>query len=102
MTEVIKEPILLKHISNDLGLHNGTVIVYCNNQSIIHLAKNHVFHEKSKHIDVSLHFVRDVVAAGEIKLEKISIKENPLDMFTIALLAAKFRHCLNLISMENC
>ncbi|RVW67938.1 Retrovirus-related Pol polyprotein from transposon TNT 1-94 [Vitis vinifera] len=55
MTEVVKEAIWLKGIIEELGMYRGKVIVYCDNQSPIHLAKNQFFHKRSKHIDVRLH-----------------------------------------------
>ena len=66
MTEAVKETIWLKGITEESAMNRGKVVVYCDNQSAIHLAKNQSFHERSKHIDVRLHFVRDIVVAGEI------------------------------------
>ncbi|RVW41325.1 Retrovirus-related Pol polyprotein from transposon TNT 1-94 [Vitis vinifera] len=77
MTEVVKEAIWLKGITKDLAMYRGKVVVYCDNQSAIHLAKNQSFHEMSKHIDVRLHFVRDIIAAGEIGVGK-TVEDFPL------------------------
>ena len=33
--------------------------MHCDNQSVIYLAQNSVFHEKTKHIEVDYHFIRD-------------------------------------------
>ena len=63
MIEAMKEAIQLKGITEDLAMYRGKVVVYCDNQSAIHLAKNQSFHERSKDIDVRLHFVRDIIAA---------------------------------------
>eukprot|EP00253_Pinus_taeda_P002464 PITA_02464 len=41
--------------------------VYCDNQSCINLSENPVFHDRSKHIDIQCHFIRDCVQ-GAIKL----------------------------------
>lgn len=103
MTEVIKEGMWLKDIFHELSLHNDTATVYCDNQSTIHLAKSHVFHERSKLIDIHLHFVRYVISSGDqIKLKKVSIEENLAYMFTKALTTTKFRHSLNLVNMRTC
>ncbi|KAL6327303.1 hypothetical protein AAG906_018605 [Vitis piasezkii] len=78
MTEAVKEAIWLKGITEELVMYRGKVVVYCDNQSAIHLAKNQSFHERSKHIDVRLHFVRDIIVTGEIgvgKLSRLPIRE---------------------------
>nr|CAN67902.1 hypothetical protein VITISV_037907 [Vitis vinifera] len=101
MTEVVKEVIWLKGIIEELAMYKGKVVVYCDNQSAIHLAKNQSFHERSKHIDVRLHFVRDIIAVGEIGVGKVPTKDNPSDMLTKSLNVTKFKHCLNLINMGD-
>lgn len=102
MIEAIKEAIWLKGISKELSMCEGRVTVYCDNQSTIYLAKNHVYHERSKHIDIRLRFVRDIIAAGEVQVEKIPTEENPSYMMTKPLSTTKFGHCLDLINMNNC
>ena len=72
LTETIKEGIWLKGITNELGISGNLVKLFCDSQSSIHLSKNTTFHERTKHIDVRLHFVRDIISCGVIKVEKIS------------------------------
>ncbi|KAE8700517.1 hypothetical protein F3Y22_tig00110556pilonHSYRG00215 [Hibiscus syriacus] len=96
VTEAIKEAMWLQGMVEELGIQQKVLTVFCDNQSTIHLTRNQVFHERSKHIDVKLHFVRDVVTKGSITVKKIPTEENPADMLTKALPATKFRHCLDL------
>ena len=101
-TEAIKEAIWLKGITTELGFNSEIVLVHCDNQSALHLMKNPMFHERSKHIDIKLHFIRDVIAKGEIQVKKIGTKENPADMLTKYVPLAKFRLCLNLLNILSC
>ena len=57
-------------------------IVYCNNQSTIHLTKKQMYHQRTKHIDVTMLFIRDTIAQGAITVEKISTADNPVAMLT--------------------
>lgn len=68
-----------------------SVTVHCDSQSAIYLSKHQVFHERSKHIDVKLHFVRDITAKKEVKMEKISTVDNSADAMTKVLPQAKFK-----------
>ena len=70
LTEAIKEVIWLNGITNELGIACSLVKLLCNSQSAVHLSKNNMFPERTKHIDMRLHFVRDIISQGIIKLDK--------------------------------
>ena len=99
LTEDIKEAMWLKGITNELGLTGRLVKLYCDSQSAIHLSKNTMFHERTKHIDVRLHFARDIISHGIINVEKISTLINPADMITKAIPIGKFEEALNLLNV---
>lgn len=48
------------------------VVIYVDNRSAIDLAKNPVFHGRSKHIDIRYHFIRECVEKGEIMIKHVS------------------------------
>jgi hypothetical protein len=56
-----------------------------------------MFHERSNHIDVKYHYVRDVVAQGKLKVCKISTHNNPANMMTKSVPVAKFELCSSLV-----
>ena len=87
---------------SELGFNQSQVTIHSYSQSALHLAKHQVFHERSKHIDVKLHFVRDIVSKGEVKIEKVSTEDNPADMMTKPLSSNKFSHCLRLVNIGIC
>jgi len=64
----VKEAIWLHWLLKDLGVGQKQLEVYSDNQSVIHLAKNQVFHALTKHIDVRYLFVREILKEEEIVL----------------------------------
>ena len=44
------------------------VTLHCDNRSALHIARNPVFHERTKHIEVDCHFTRDKVMEGLLQL----------------------------------
>ncbi|XP_066373894.1 uncharacterized mitochondrial protein AtMg00810-like [Miscanthus floridulus] len=48
-------------------LHRAT-LVYCDNISVVYLSNNPVQHQRTKHIEIDLHFVRDRVALGQVRI----------------------------------
>ena len=91
-TEAMKESIWLKGLVAKLSLVQLESILRCDSQSSIHLIKNQRFHERTKHIDVRFHFIRDVVNEGVIKVENVITDDNAADMLTKVVPLAKFAH----------
>ena len=73
--------------------------LFCDNQNAIFLTKDQRFHERTKHIDVRYHFVREVIARGDIVVSKVGTQDNSADMMTKSLPIAKFVHCSNLVGL---
>jgi hypothetical protein len=99
VTEAIKEAIWLYELLKDLGVGQKHLVVYCDSQSAIHLAKNQVFHARTKHNDVRYHFVREILEEEEILIHKIHTMKNPTDMMTKMVITSKFKHCLDLVNI---
>ncbi|KAG8473076.1 hypothetical protein CXB51_035013 [Gossypium anomalum] len=98
--EACKAAIWLKGLFSELNEALQISTVFCDSQSAIFLTKNQMFHERTKHIDVRYHFVRDIITRGDIFVRKISTHENPADMMTKSLPITKFEHCLNLVGVH--
>ncbi|KAG8499034.1 hypothetical protein CXB51_005442 [Gossypium anomalum] len=100
ITEACKEAIWLKGLFSELNKDLQISTVFCDSQSAIFLTKDQMFHERTKHIDVRYHFVRDIIARGDIVVSKISTHKNPADMTTKSLPITKFEHCLDLVGVH--
>uniref|UniRef100_A0A2N9FGL6 CCHC-type domain-containing protein n=1 Tax=Fagus sylvatica TaxID=28930 RepID=A0A2N9FGL6_FAGSY len=98
VAEAAKEALWLKGLVKELGLNQGGVQMHCDSQSAIYLAKNQVYHARTKHIDVRFHKIRELIVTGDIVLEKVHTSENAADMLTKPVTTAKFKHCLDLVN----
>jgi hypothetical protein len=58
-----------------------------------------MFYERTKHIDVKYHYVREVIPEGKLKVPKISTHDNPTDMMTKPVPIAKFEFCSILVGI---
>nr|GEU52714.1 ribonuclease H-like domain-containing protein [Tanacetum cinerariifolium] len=63
----------------------SATLVYCNNASAIYLTVNHVQHHQTKHIEIDIHFVRDMVARGHVRVLHVPSRYQYADIFTKGL-----------------
>nr|XP_016507955.1 PREDICTED: uncharacterized mitochondrial protein AtMg00810-like [Nicotiana tabacum] len=74
ISKVVAELSWVARLLSDFGIPTTTVIpVFCDNQAAIHIAKNPVFHERTKHIEVDCHFIRTKFTEGPISLHHFHI-----------------------------
>lgn len=108
LVETIKEGLWLRGITEELGYDQTEVVVGCDSQSPICLAKNNVFHDRTKHVAVSKHvalkmsFVRDMIEAGEVVIQKVHTSTNPADMLTKVIPSNKFEQALVDLGVAYC
>jgi hypothetical protein len=81
---------LARLLGDLLGRDVGAVELRVDNQSSLALVKNPVFYERSKHIRVRYHFIRDCLAEGSIKARYINTKDQLADLLTKPLGRIKF------------
>jgi len=79
-----------------------SIKIYVDNVFAINLAKNPVFHQRSKHIDIRYHFLRDQVRKNMIKLEYCKSEDQIADIFTKPLKINVFIKLRNLLEQEGC
>ena len=77
------EAIWLRQLQEELGMKDaGPTLIYEDNQGAISMAKNPVFHKRTKHIQIRYHFVREAVEDEVITLEYCRTSEMLADSFT--------------------
>lgn len=66
-------------------LTNPTPILYCDNQSAIAISENDKFHNRTKHIDIRHHYIRDMIKSNQVSLEWIESGKQQADILTKGL-----------------
>ena len=83
LTHAIQEGKFLLMLLNEMLPSNSVEMkIGVDNQSALMLAKNPICHQRSKHIDVKYHFIRDEVMNGIVSLSYVPSFENRADVFT--------------------
>ncbi|XP_015168338.1 uncharacterized mitochondrial protein AtMg00810-like [Solanum tuberosum] len=79
LASTVAELVWLRGLLSELGVGlNGPITVFCDSKSAIQIATNPVFHERTKHIDIDCHFIREKVQMGLVKLLHIPLLNNRL------------------------
>jgi hypothetical protein len=78
-----------------------TIVIHCDNQSCLKLTENPVFHDRSKHIEMKYHFIRDMVQRRTIKLQYIRTDEQITDILTKPLSLGKFVYFRDKLGMAE-
>lgn len=92
MAAAASEVTWVVRLLQELGIPNlAPVTLHCDNQSSIHIAKNPVCHERTKHIEIDMHFTRDKVLEGLIQLSYLPTRHQLADLLTKILPSAHLK-----------
>jgi hypothetical protein len=100
LSEGAKEGVWLRRLLGDLGYGPGPVPLLCDSASARSLAHNPVMHGRTKHIEVHHHFVRDMVAAGEVLVREVRTHLQDADFLTKPLSGSKHKECCKRVGLE--
>ncbi|KAJ4789630.1 Copia protein [Rhynchospora pubera] len=93
MASTASELTWIKQLLADLKIaHEEPMKMFCDNQAARHIAANPVFHERTKHIEVDCHFIREKIQAKDIETPYVKSKDQLADIFTKGLSIKAFEN----------
>ncbi|GKA68571.1 ribonuclease H-like domain-containing protein [Tanacetum coccineum] len=82
---------ILRNLIRELHTHlSSATLVYCDNVSAIYLSSNPIQHQRTKHIEIDIHVVRDLIVVGQVRVFHVPSRYQYADIFTKGLSSTLF------------
>eukprot|EP00253_Pinus_taeda_P012236 PITA_12236 len=100
--EASKEALWLRQILSEFGFEQQhPTTLWCDNQSAIQLCKDPVQHQRRKHIELHMHFIRKLIHDHVLEVQYCSTDDQVADIFTKALTESKFTKLRYMLGVQE-
>ena len=90
------ELIWLKQLLQELRFSKDEqMMIVCENQTALHITSNPIFHERTKHIELNYHFIREKTASGCMTTSFVNSSDQLADIFTKSLRCLRIQYICN-------
>ncbi|KAG7598815.1 GAG-pre-integrase domain [Arabidopsis suecica] len=102
MADTVSELLWLRALLPALGINcDAPIMLYSDSLSAIGLAKNPIYHARTKHVGRDVHFVRDEIIRGTIETQHVKTTSQLADIMTKALGRREFEEFLDKLGVCN-
>ncbi|KAE8713459.1 hypothetical protein F3Y22_tig00110209pilonHSYRG00092 [Hibiscus syriacus] len=105
LADVSSDATWVAALLDSMGIElQGTPVIWCDNSSAISMSANLIYHAKTKHVELDVHFVRENVATNKLKVNYVPSSHQVADGFTKALSKDYFnvfRQRLGVVSLKE-
>jgi hypothetical protein len=100
--KLTQELFYFRNLCKEMNLHiKEPITMLEDNNSCIKIAQNDEFHQRTKHIDLRYHFIRDAIEKKIVHIKRVDSKENIADIFTKPLARIRFEKLRNLLNIRS-
>jgi len=90
LAQTSTELIWIRTLLTELHVSFNTPVLYCDNQTVVSIAHNPVFHSRTKHMEIDVFFVREQVLAKQLSVVHLPALDQWADVLTKPLSSARF------------
>nr|GEX42585.1 ribonuclease H-like domain-containing protein [Tanacetum cinerariifolium] len=102
VVDAVTETCWLRNLLRELHTPlSSATLVYYDNFSVVYLSCNLVQHQRTKHIEIDIHFVRDLVFVGQVRVLHVPFGCQFANIFTKGLPLALFEEFMSSMSVES-
>ena len=100
MAATTRGMVWLQSFVQDLGIMTPMPMpMHCDNHATIFIGGNLAFHERTKHIEIDCHFIRDKVLMGVISTPHVSSSDQLADIFTKSVIGVSYDFLVSKLGM---